>query len=992
MNVVRLYAILLLLAVISGLIVPIAVMSEQKTVLLEPVKSRDNINKKYPYKVLVAAYSPTKASDVKPLKVDLTKVEAKVVAHADTNNDHIEDLLVKRLTTGFYKASDTLTALVMFKVNPPTSDVEANIRLKLALQDIARRLVTQYPQVKVLNTYTYALVGMKIQLPANLTLLREVARYLSTVDLNGDGVGDLWLIEDLNKQKRLYNYYSGKALYIRPWIYQDFGINGSGVTASVSDTGIDDSHVAFKGKLLMYWSQNTGANLTAAYDPHGHGTHVSGTIAGYYASTDAQGRIEVSWGFTYDYSSSGWYSLYDAPMYVDAPGTINVTVYQTGRDVMTRICLFFTGNISRFYAAVNGLAQNLTCINIVQNTWNTLTYNVTNSSQYGFYYIRYYIQAGTGLSQSSEYWILAWPVNSTAPNGIPYFSGIAYGAKLVVANIFYNSTTDPTVDALNWIISVRTTYNITTHNMSWGYTNGTAAGVEAAVTSMANSGIIPVVAAGNDGVYNNTAATTSPAENCFAITVAALDQWTLNVTSYSSGGGNATDYPGTVKPDLASIGGWVNGMVLSADTNDAEDYTPTGSEVIPNDTQPMMGTSMATPHVTGIMTLASAAYRQYLNKYVGRDWDWNTSRDVLFLKNLALISTFETYPLTVLDLSSTTANETAYSPTLDKGGKDTTEGYGALDPYALIYAIMTMNNPLEPGAVVEGKFRAGTIYKGAPVYPNIFDYGPSVYVRLFILPNRTITLPNGTSFNVTYKFQLILNTTNVTATDYDLYLYNYTGEYTNTTTRIVCGEPIILAKSVNGFGANESITYTPPKDNWPVWVVVKRARMDSAGGNWVLVTSPSVDEYGRPYGGADFNASDEAWIGWPIKINGSMTKDIARVVVEIFAQNGTRLARLDSANGDITIIDPAYYSTYNTTWTVPFDNSLVGTYLTVVTYFYDSTGTLVQGPVTTQVYVNAAPAPIPEPSILPVLMVLVLVVIVAVVVYGNKFKVLFRFK
>ncbi len=986
MSILRLYAVILLLAIISGLLIPVSVTSEQKILIQEPIKPNRRLGA-YPFYTLVPAKAPTRAPDIRPLKVDITSVISRVVARQDPNNDRIEDLLVQRILNGFYKPNDTITALVLFKMNPPADDIEANMRLRLLLEDISRRLVTLYPQVKVLNTYTYAVVGMKIQLPANLTLLREVTRYLSTIDLNNDGIGDLWLIEDTNKERRLYNYYSGKALYIRPWIYQDFGINGSGVTASVSDTGIDDSHAAFQGKLLMYWSQNTGANLTAAYDPHGHGTHVSGTVAGYYASTDAQGRVVVSWGFSYDYSSSGWYSLYEAPMYVDAPGTINVTLYQTGGDAITRICLFYTGDVARFYAAVSGLVQNVTCIDITQDTWNTLTYDVVNSSQYGFYYVRYYMQAGTRpVDTSSEYWILAWPVNSTSPNGIPYFSGVAYGAKLVVANIFYDYTTDPTVDALNWIVSVRTTYNITTHNMSWGYTNGTAAGVEAAVTQLANSGVIPVVAAGNDGVYNNTAATTSPAENCFAITVAALDQWTLNVTSYSSGGGNATDYPGTVKPDLASIGGWANGMVLSADTNDAEDYTPTGSEVIVDDTQPMMGTSMAAPHVTGIMTLASAAYRQYLNTYVGRDWDWNSSRDVLFLKNLALISTFETYPLTVLDLGSTAENETAYSPTLDKGGKDTTEGYGVLDAYALLYAIMTLNEPLKPGAVVEGKFRGGTLAKGGSTYPNIFDYGPSVYIRLFIL-NRTVTLPNGTSFNVTYKFQLILNTTNVSATDFDLYLYNYTGEYTNTSTRIVCGEPILLASSTNGFGANETITYTPPKDNWPVWVVVKRARMDSIGGKWILVTSPSVEEYGRPYQGATFNASNEAWIGWPIKINGSMTKDITRVVVEIFAQNGTRLARLDSANGDITIVDPAYYSTYNTTWLVPFDNSLVGTYLTVVAYFYDSTGTLAQGPVATQVYVNQAPEPIPEPVMLPMLMVSALIValVVVMVLKRNKF-------
>lgn len=978
MSILRLYAILLLLVTIGGLVIPVGVVSQDENSLVSIDAEETGIRGRYE-KLLVAAYSPLKAPDTPPMRIDLTKAVANAVARLDKDGDAIEDLLVDRINTGFYSSTDLVTVIVMFKENPPIDDPEENIRLKLLLEDIGRSLVTRFPEVKVLNTYTYALVGLKIQLPANLTLLREVARYLSTIDLNGDGLGDLWLIEDTNKERRLYNYRSGKTLYIRPWLYSDLGINGSGVTASVSDTGIDDTHPAFVGKILAYWSQNTGENLSAAYDPNGHGSHVSGTIGGYYVNIDNQGRVWNAWGYSgYDYGSSGWYSLYEVSPYVNTTGTINVTVYQSGRDVLTRICLFYTGKYARYYAAVKGLAQNLTCIDITQNTWNTLTYDVTDPSQFGFYYVRYYIQAGTGRAATSdEYWIMAWPVANSSPDGIPYFSGIAYGTKIVMANIFYDYTTDPTVDALNWIISVRTTYNITTHNMSWGYSS-TVASVEAAVTQLANSGIIPVVAAGNDGPGSGTAATTSPAENACAITVAALDQWTLNITFYSSDGGETVDYPGTYKPDLASIGGGANGMVLSVDTNDAEDYTPTGSEVVYNDTQPMMGTSMATPHVTGIMTLASDAYRQYLNKYVGRDWDWNSSRDVLFLKNLALISTFETYP------AIRTLNET-YSPTLDKGGKDVHEGYGVLDPYPLLYAIITLNEPLKPGAVIEGWFRNGIWYNGTSLFPNIFEFGPSVYIRLFIL-NRTVTLPNGSSFTVTYKFQLILNTSDILNTDFDLYLYNYTGEYTNTSTRIVCGEPIILANSTAGFGANETITYTPPSDNWPVWVVVKRAREDSAGGKWILVTSPSVDVYGRPYGGADFNTSKEAWIGWPIKINGSMTKDITRVVVEIFAQNGTRLARLDSANGDITIIDPAYYSTYNTTWTVPFDSSLVGTYLTVVAYFYDSAGTLSQGPVVAQVYVNAAPEPIPEPRILSVIIVALIVTTLLGFIYMFKRK------
>ncbi len=972
---VRLYAVLLLVIVLASSSIPMITSSQTAT-------GRNNIesislNPSNPVKVIIPSYygRPAPTPRAGSIRVDSIKVASSIISKVDKDKDFLEDSLVAKLSNGTYTGDDEIGVLVMFKENPPINDMEKNLALARLLGNIVRELQLRYP-IRLVGTYTYALVGFTIKMPANLTLLEDIKNYLQNIDLNSDGRGDLWLIIDVTKrEKRLYNYYSGKTLYLRPWVWDNLGYTGKGVTASVSDTGIDDSHPAFTGRVLSYWSQNTGESLSAAYDQGSHGTHVSGTIAGYYVSTDSEGRLVATTDYTMDYSSSGWFSLYDIVFKVDTTGTINVTVYQSGGDVLNSFCLFYAGNYPRYYAAAKGYVQNITCIDVTQDTWNTMTYNIVDPSQYGYYYIRYYITASTRrTATSSEHWIIHWPVSNTSPDGRPYFTGMAYEAGIVMANIFYDYTTDPTVDALNWIIQVRTTYNITTHNMSWGY-GSTVADVETAVTNLANAGVIPVVAAGNDGPGSGTAATTSPTENALAITVAALDQWTNNVTFYSSDGGETTDYPGTYKPDLACIGGGANTMILSADTNDAEEYSPTGSEITQDDTLAMMGTSMATPHVTGIMTLASQAYREYLNNYVGRDWDWNSATDVLFLKNLALISTFETYP------AIRTANA-SYSPTLDKGGWDAHEGYGALDPYPLLAAIKNLPKPLAPGAVVSGWFRDGVWWSGAAEFPNIHQYGPSVWVQAVVFPYKSITLPNGTVIdNVNYTIKLYLeNKANNAQTDLDLYLYNYTGKAVNTSTEIVFGIPIILASSTQDFGFNESIKYTPPKDNWIAWLTVKRAREDSAGGNWTVIITPSVKEYGTPEGSNTANQENQAWIGWPIKVNGTASKDVSRVVIEVWASNGTLLATLDSANGDITIIDPTYYNYYEATYTLPYDTNLVGQNLTIVTYLYDSTGTLVEGPIAQSgIIVNAATAPIPEPMILPAIMVVALFAVVYVV-------------
>ncbi|HTY91434.1 MAG TPA: S8 family serine peptidase [Methanocella sp.] len=58
------------------------------------------------------------------------------------------------------------------------------------------------------------------------------------------------------------------------------GYTGLGVKVAVLDTGVDATHPDLNGTKVIAWRDFTGGNYTTPHDGHGHGTHVSGIIAG----------------------------------------------------------------------------------------------------------------------------------------------------------------------------------------------------------------------------------------------------------------------------------------------------------------------------------------------------------------------------------------------------------------------------------------------------------------------------------------------------------------------------------------------------------------------------------------------------------------------------------------------------------------------------------------------------------------------------------------
>jgi len=184
--------------------------------------------------------------------------------------------------------------------------------------------------------------------------------------------------------------------------------------------------------------------------------------------------------------------------------------------------------------------------------------------------------------------------------GSGVFGGVAPDAKLVDGKVLSDAGAGfGSADGVEWAVVNKEKYGIQLLNLSLGGldksdgTDASSQGINAAV----EAGLIAVVAAGNDESTNYIS---SPAAADKAITVGAIaDYNTLTrdddtIASYSNEGPRTDDGDGghedEMKPEIAAPG---SGLI-SADGSLASDGRQYKS---------LSGTSMATPHVAGIIAL-----------------------------------------------------------------------------------------------------------------------------------------------------------------------------------------------------------------------------------------------------------------------------------------------------------------------------------------------------------------------------------------------------
>ena len=123
-----------------------------------------------------------------------------------------------------------------------------------------------------------------------------------------------------------------------------------------------------------------------------------------------------------------------------------------------------------------------------------------------------------------------------------------------------------------------------------------------AINELVMRGIIPCVAAGNSGPDPKTVG--SPGSCLNSLTVGSVSPFTGKVSDFSSRGPTAED--GYIKPDLVGPGERINSALVAFLDNMVDPTQPKYG--------PISGTSMATPHVAGLVTCMAQLYREKVGK------------------------------------------------------------------------------------------------------------------------------------------------------------------------------------------------------------------------------------------------------------------------------------------------------------------------------------------------------------------------------------------
>ena len=698
-------------------------------------------------------------------------VEADVAT--DKNRNKIHDHLEKLISSSF--SSDYFDTIVTFD-EPVTDSIIEKI------ESIGGEILAKWSVI-------YG-AGVRIK-SKNIELLAQLAEVT-------------YVTENFRSSLKLST--SVPQINVRPYVWDTLGYEGdSDIVIAVLDTGIDDTHLDFTGRI-DYWKDFIGSSYSGggdeyltATDKNGHGTHCASIAAGSGAASGTGNFVEVTSTLgiegTLDYGR-GYFGHFE----VESTGDVTISVQWDEKpgpssSTDTIIIVADTDRDNKFELGSDDYITG-------DYSDQPIDLALTDLAPGKYAYL---IGGGEAseIDRSAVRYTITRPAAQFTDSHNNY-RGVAPGSHIVSLKVLDDTGIGDSVilnNALNWIYTNGATYGIDIVSMSLGLDSVSSA-TDNAVNNLVSLGYLCVVAAGNeflDGTHINSPGTASK-----AITVGAIDD-VDKIAIYSSNGAS-----GSGKPDVVAPGGAYRYMqptdedtqpIVAADSNDADLVIFTGgspteyweSDINPDDYAEYQGTSMATPHVAGLAALIMDA--------LGTDWT-HTEADVLKIKNLLCG--------TATEVSFGEAYDTyTQSPTINRGDADLVEGFGKVHADAAIEAFLT--------TYVAGSVETDSLSSDPT--------GKQSWARKVELQE-----------NIIFTAGIEMDG----SADYDLYLYDpsedmsqYLGYVTSSTTV--------------GTGLPENIEYTPTSD-MTAYIVIKRV---SGEGSFTLsaeATATGNQGFSLPFG------------------------------------------------------------------------------------------------------------------------------------------------
>ncbi|MEI6092406.1 MAG: S8 family serine peptidase [bacterium] len=559
------------------------------------------------------------------------------------------------------------------------------------------------------------------------------------------------------------------------------------IRLAVVDTGIDESHSDFNGRIFKkincYQTQACTETGESYKDDHSHGTHVAGIVLGDGSSYDdgnGQAYIEIH-GYLNPLASASRYffpaqfnelagsdNIFSEMTWTANTSSASSMGIQSKSDAELQNSNFLYGPYSDSINSGPGVAPG----SFIQSP----DYSVLPSP--GTLLLPHAFLPYTTDTNASgkEFWarvatvVQGWP--STSEDPTKRTAGVSYGSELVAVKSLGSTGTgsiDDIVRSLEYVSNNARSYNIMAVNLSFSMGNGVTSDIlKAAARTLVSQGVSVVVSAGNDQQQGTSIS--SPGDEPSVITVGAVNDQN-QTTAYSSVGSVSSTI---TKPDVLAPGGsYVTRNYIMAPKSRYADTSPWKTPDVLKDSYALkIGTSQATPFITGLIGVMASKKQLSPSMY----------------KMLICMSSFETGSR---ESNNVFMNAPVF-PERAGGLKDRVEGYGRIDARGAMSAL-------------------DEAISATNISNSLFSFGAKIYEQKTVV--RAVSLSSDEEYNFTMTVP--------SGADYDLYLFSGTPDAN--------GEPLMLASSALINNPIERIVDFVPPETGTYYLVAK----------WISGSGPS---------------------------------------------------------------------------------------------------------------------------------------------------------